>query len=161
MIMKRERDKQTIFVMKQVARAIREWQRKHQALPTSLEQLKEAKQPRVLRFSGEEFVMPLTGKEDDWILVPINALEPQNPTPNPNPSPTPNQNPQGTFVPPSKLRKDASPKDYTGPFVGIRPNLEGKSFIALNGAEDYSEWVYTVQDLETEIQMRVAAVSAP
>src|SRR5688572_10289343 len=76
MIMQRERDKQTIFQMKQAARAIATWQAKHSGWPNSLEQLKEAKQPRVLRFSGEEFPMPLTGKEEDWILVPEAALEP-------------------------------------------------------------------------------------
>lgn len=178
MVMQRERDKQTIFQMKQVARAIRVWQRKHSALPTSLDQLKEAKQPRVLRFGGEEFRMPLTGKEDDWILVPLAALEAQTPIgtpgsgpgggpgpgvgprpgPGPGPGPTPQPGQPG-LTGPSKLRKEASPKDYVGPFVGIRPNFTGKSFIALNGAEDYSEWVYTTQDLENEIQMRIAAIN--
>ena len=46
-------------------------------------------------------------------------------------------------------------------FVGVRPNASGKSFIALNGAEDYSEWVYTVDDLRWEIQQRQAALATP
>ena len=170
MIMQRERDYQTIFAMKQAARAIRSWQRKNSALPTSLDQLKEAKQPRMLRMRGDEFPMPLTGNEKDWILVPLGALEaqqpvmPQAPQNRPNPqNPANPQNPQNPqqpgLTPPSKLNKAASPKDYVGPFVGVRPNKEGKSFIALNGAEDYSEWVYTTQDLENEIQMRIAAIN--
>src|SRR5688572_7884183 len=64
MILHRERDKQTIFQMRQAARAIAIWQAKHQGLPTSLEQLKEAKKPRVIRVSGESFPMPLTGNEE-------------------------------------------------------------------------------------------------
>jgi len=161
MIMQRERDRQTIFAMKQAARAIRAWQRKNSALPTSLDQLKEAKQPRLLRMTGENFPMPLTGEEKDWILVPLGALEAQQPIPGPTPGPTPTPGTPGTptLTPPSKLRKEASPADYVGPFVGVRPNKEGKSFIGLNGAEDYSEWVYTVQDLENEIQMRIAAIN--
>lgn len=167
MIMQRERDRQTIFAMKQAARAIRLWQRKNSALPTSLDQLKEAKQPRLLRMNGEAFVMPLTGNEKDWILVPLGALEAQTPiAPGTGGGggvvqpPGPGTNPAGgQLTPPSKLRKEASPKDYIGPFVGVRPNKSGKSFLALNGAEDYSEWVYTVQDLENEIQMRVAAIN--
>ena len=157
MIMQRERDRQTIFAMKQMARAIRAWQRKNaNTLPTSLDQLKEATKPRVLRMTGKKFVMPLTGREEDWILVPLGALEAQQPVV--PPVQNPNQPPTPGLTPPSKLRKDGSPKDYIGPFVGVRPNKAGKSFIALNGAEDYSEWVYTVQDLENEIQMRAASL---
>lgn len=164
MIMQRERDYQTIFAMKQAARAIRSWQRKNSALPTSLDQLKEAKQPRMLRMRGDEFPMPLTGNEKDWILVPLGALEAQQPVmpqaPQNRQTPqNPQQPQQPGLTPPSKLNKAASPKDYVGAFVGVRPNKEGKSFIALNGAEDYSEWVYTTQDLENEIQMRIAAIN--
>jgi hypothetical protein len=57
------------------------------------------------------------------------------------------------------LNKELSPKDYVGPFVGVRPNATGRSFIALNGAEDYSEWVYTVIDLKAEIQLRQTAMA--
>lgn len=154
MIMHRERDKQTIFQMKQAARAIAIWQVKHQGYPTSLDQLKEAKQPRVLRFSGESFPMPLTGKEEDWILVPEAALETSQPMVQPNAPPnTP------PAMPPSKLREGGSPADYVGPYIGVRPNKSGKSFLALNGAEDYSQWVYTTRDLQTEVQGRLAALN--
>ncbi len=154
MLMHRERDKQTIFQMKQAARAISIWQAKHQGFPTTLDQLKEAKQPRVLRFSGDSFPMPLTGKEEDWILVPESALEPAQPIVQPNAPPnTP------PAMPPSKLREGASPAEYEGPFIGVRPNKSGKSFIALNGAEDYSQWVYTTRDLQTEVQGRLAAIN--
>jgi len=73
---------------------------------------------------------------------------------------SPQQPQQPVNAQPRKLNKDLSPKDWAGPFVGVRPNASGKSFIALNGAEDYSEWVYTVMDLRAEIQMRQAAMAA-
>ena len=153
MIMHRERDKQTIFQMKQAARAIARFQAKHNGPPNSLDQLKEAKNPRLIRASGEAgFVMPLTGKEEDWILVPEAALEPVLQA-----TPVPGQ--PAPPLPPSKLREGASPPEYEGPFIGVRPNKTGKSFIALNGAEDYSQWVYTTRDLGNEIRARVAALN--
>jgi type II secretory pathway pseudopilin PulG len=150
MVMGRERDRQTIFLMKQYARAIMTWQKKNGGVPTSLDQLADARKPRVIRGKGK-WPCPITGKEDDWILVPIGAIQQQ---PNPNPQ----QRPQ--TAEPSKLRKEASPDDYIGPFVGVRPRASGKSFISLNGAEDYSEWVYTMQDLELEINARTAMLTA-
>ena len=37
LVMRRERERQTIFLMKQYARGIENWERKHQGLPSSLE----------------------------------------------------------------------------------------------------------------------------
>jgi type II secretory pathway pseudopilin PulG len=146
MIMARERDRQTIFLMKQYARAIKTWAMKNGGMPTSLDQIIEAKEPRVIR-GGGKWICPITGKEDDWILVPFNAI--QNP-------PQPGQlQPQ-----PSKLIKEASPREYVGPFIGVRPAATGKSFLELNGASDYSEWVYTVMDLEVDIAAANAADTA-
>ena len=169
MVMKRERDRQTIFLMKQYARAIYGWQAKHnQTAPVSLEQLEEARKPRLLRGNGK-WPMPLTGKEDDWILVPPQALV-QNITPTsgqqlmgPDGRPLPQQTQPalpGQQQPAMCLNKDLSPKDYKGPFVAVRPNFTGTSFIALNGIENYEEWVYTVQDLTREIEARRAALAA-
>jgi len=157
MVMKRERDRQTIFLMKQYARGILQFRQKHNnTAPISLQQLQDARKPLMLR-GGGKWPCPLTGKEEDWILVPPTAVTageiPGQGDPNGRP-PQPPANGQ-----PSKLNKDASPKDYVGPFVGVRPNAQGKSFIALNGAEDYSEWVYTVMDLENEIRNRQAALA--
>lgn len=167
MVMKRERDRQTIFVMKQFARGILRWQTKHNnTAPVSLQQMQDARKPLMLR-NGGKWLCPLTGKEDDWILVPPTAVAPgaqvqgQRGSPiNPATNPQPPQQ-QGQGREPSKLNKALSPKDYVGPFVGVRPNASGKSFIALNGAEDYSEWVYTVDDLRWEISMRQAALAQP
>ena len=170
MIMRREREKQTIFLMKQFARGIQNWQRKHQGLPVSLEQLQKARDPRMLRGAAEKLVCPLTGREDDWIMVPPYAIEAQ-----PGGAGIPQQGgvgvgqggrqqqqpQQATPGMPSKLNPDASPKDYVGPFVAVRPNAKGPSMIAFKGAEDYSQWVYTLQDLQTEIQMQQLALSLP
>ncbi|MDP9192862.1 MAG: type II secretion system GspH family protein [Acidobacteriota bacterium] len=169
-VLKRERDRQTIFLMKQYARGILRWQAKHNnTAPVSLEQMQEARKPLMLR-NGGKWPCPLTGKEDDWILVPEQAVAATgqvippvigtNPATNPQQPQQPQQQQPGVR-PPSKLNKELSPADYVGPFVGVRPNASGKSFIALNGAEDYSEWVYTVHDLRTEIQARQAALATP
>src|SRR5688572_28268334 len=76
LVMGRERDRQTIFLMKQFARGIRAWTMKNAGPPTSLDQMLEARRPRVLRGPGM-VPCPLTGKEDDWILVPPGAIEGQ------------------------------------------------------------------------------------
>lgn len=188
LVMRRERERQTIFLMKQYARAIMEWQRKHNAAPVSLDQLKEARDPRMLR-GGGEWINPLTGSAEDWILVPPAAVQGGGNVPvppgavganpatsggNPNTAPQspravvdertgqPIANPAGAGVPgqPSRLNPDASPADYVGPFVAVRPNAKGESLLDLNGATDYGEWVYTVDDLRREIMTRHAALSA-
>ncbi len=65
---------QTIFLMKQFARGILRWQTKHNnTAPVSLDQMREARKPLMLRKQGK-WPCPLTGKEDDWILVPQQAI---------------------------------------------------------------------------------------
>ena len=176
MVMARERDKQTIFVMKQYARAIRNFQLKHGGAPVSLQQLKDARSPRMMRNDGE-WIDPLTG-EVDWIPVPASALQgrpgapgapgppgapptPAKPIPvqsvRPGPQPQiPGQPPPGQVAQPAP----GQPGGTIGPLVGVRPNKTGKSFLTLNGAENYEEWIYTVQDLEAEITGRRAALAA-
>ncbi|HVT45709.1 MAG TPA: type II secretion system protein [Thermoanaerobaculia bacterium] len=131
-IMRRERDLQTIWVMKQYTRAIYEFQRKRGALPVSLQQLEEQNQPRVLR---QLYPNPLTG-EVDWVLVP------------PATTPAP-----GAPRPPGQAQPPPPPgaASQVGPFVGVRPGISGKSFVPLNGAESYEEWAYTLDDLMKEI----------
>jgi type II secretory pathway pseudopilin PulG len=176
MVLKRERDRQTIFLMKQYARGILNWRMKHNnTLPVSLEQLQEARSPRLLRGAGK-WPCPITGKEDDWILVPPGAVQGGNTPPgfippggeilgvnqatnqptNPGTGGTTGGGSGG-----SRLNAAASPADYVGPFVGVRPNAKGKSFVALNGAENYEEWVYTADDLYNEIQMKMQAMAIP
>ena len=167
LVMRRERERQTIFLMKQFARGIENWERKHQGLPVSLEQLQEARQPRMLRGDGK-WAMPLTGREEDWIMVPPNAIEAQAGGAALPPGgqrgvgvgqPPPGQ--PGQLQPPSKLNPELSPKDYVGPFVAVRPNAKGEALLEFNSATDYSQWVYTVQDLKNERMMQQMALSAP
>ncbi|HEY0371061.1 MAG TPA: type II secretion system protein [Thermoanaerobaculia bacterium] len=171
LVMRRERERQTIFLMKQYARGIENWERKHQGLPVSLEQLQEARQPRMLRGDGK-WAMPLTGKDEDWIMVPPNAIEAAGGVPpvigggaNGNigsrvgvgaPAAQP-----GQPAAPSKLNPEASPKDYVGPFVAVRPNAKGAAMLEFNGAQDYNQWVYTLQDLKNERMMQQMALSTP
>ena len=172
MVMARERDKQTIFVMKQYARAIRNFQLKHGTAPVSLQQLKDARSPRMLRGDGE-WIDPLTG-EVDWIPVPASAQRAGTTTPPgvapPPPPPGSGRNPQ-TYQPPQQQQPQqpqaqtpaggtgGQPGGLVGPIIGVRPNKTGKSFLTLNGAETYEEWMYTTQDLEAEITGRRAALA--
>jgi type II secretory pathway pseudopilin PulG len=178
-VIKRDRDRQTLFVMKQYARAIRTFQEKHGGTtPVSLDQLKEARSPRVMRGVTGELPDPLTGKVD-WILVPPSALQGApvagssanggsgNPSePNWNPSPN---NPayanggNGTATAPAATPggPNTSPKDYVGPFVGVRPNLEGPSYLVVKGSDKYEDWLYTTEDLKNEINAAILGIQQP
>jgi type II secretory pathway pseudopilin PulG len=184
LVMRRERERQTIFLMKQYARSIMEFQKKHQAPPTSLKQLQDARNPRMIR-GGGDWPCPLTGKEGDWILVPQTAILPPGvpgmpqggsglppagapagtaPTPATGTAPVPGAgapvDPNQPLVGGSRLNPAASPPDYEGPFIAVRPRASGPSLIVFNEAEDYSEWVYTAGDLTSEIQARMTALTA-
>lgn len=139
-ILKRDREIQTVWVMKQYARAIYEFQRKRNALPVSLDQLKEQNTPRVLRALYPD---PLTG-EMDWILVPPGT--PGTGTPAPGMPAQTTTTPQPGSAPPP-----GSPGDYRGPFIGVRPPVTGQSYVSLNGADQYENWVYTLNELQQEI----------
>ena len=169
-IMQRERDKQTIFIMKQYARAIKTWKDKNGgALPTSLDQLKQARLPRVLR-GGGEWLDPLTGK-NDWIPVgPQANAQGGNPTGQPQSvwitgGGQQQGRPQGAGQPgqqqpgqQGRVGAGNQPGQVVGPIAGVRPAKTGKSFLALNGAENYEDWSYTVLDLENEIKARQEAL---
>ena len=177
-VRRRDNDRQTIFAMRQYARAIMEWQRRHGGLPTSIQQLQEARSPRYIRGPKSEILDPLTGKMD-WVLVPPNAV---------NPATQNNANGAASNVPTSVWnRPDAqgqttattgnpqqiggggvgaglggttgSPNDYVGPFVGVRPPVRGQSFVTFNGAENYEQWQFTVQDLMNEINAKNNAMT--
>ena len=168
--MKRDREKQTIFVMKQYARAITSWQLAHGGLPVSLDQLKEARSPRLVRGVKAEWVDPMTGKVD-WILVPPQIAAQGTPTTTTTGSnqwagsgysmrgasgasgATGTTATDTTGTSPTG-QKAASPKDYKGPFVGVRPNITGESYLVLNGADQYENWLYTINDLKAEIEAR-------
>jgi type II secretory pathway pseudopilin PulG len=145
----RERDQQTLFAMKQYAQAIYNFQfaknNPAHAYPTSLDQLKQARNPRVIRGTKGEFVDPLTG-EVDWIPVPPSAGAPQ---------------PGGNPVPPttSALPQPGQPGGYVGPIAGVRPNKTGASYLIVNGAESYEQWRYTAIDLQNEMNQRRAALT--
>lgn len=153
MVMARDRDRQTIFAMKQVARAIYEFRRKNNnVLPTSLDQLEKARLPRFFRGKGLP-VDPVTGKAD-WLILPPGAVNPQNIPGNQNFSGGGNRQAD------VNNNKGIPAKDWVGgPFVGIRPNRTGKSFLALNGAETYEQWTYTIIELDAEINARKASLA--
>jgi len=145
-VMQRERDIQTIWVMKQYARAIAEFQRRHGALPVSLEQLVEQQDPRVLR---QPYPNPLSGKMD-WILVPPGTPTGTRQDLDPNSrlgAPATGRPTQPQPQPGAGGR----PGSMVGPFIGVRPPNTGTSYVALNGVDRYEEWVWTVNEYQKEL----------
>ncbi|HEX7150721.1 MAG TPA: hypothetical protein VF618_04465 [Thermoanaerobaculia bacterium] len=159
MVMARERDRQTIFVMRQYARAVYAFQEKHKTFPVGLNQIKEARQPRLIRGDGE-LENPLTG-EMDWVLIPPGQQQGQQPQP--QPGRTQGGSPFGNTPQPRPLQPGqpgaGNAANATGPFVGVRPGKTGQSFITLNGADTYEQWSFTVDDLRNEIIMKNNALA--
>lgn len=150
-VRKRERDRQLMFVMEQYARGIQEFQRRTGGLPTSLDQLGEFNNPRVLR---QLYPNPLSG-EVDWILVPPGTQggpgAPGQANPNQQQPGQPQQpgSPQ-TGQPQQPGQQGGRGGDYLGPFIGVRPPQSGDSILEFRGAKTYEEWQFTIQDLEQE-----------
>lgn len=186
-IMKRERERETIYAMQQYAKAITEFRLKNNTYPTSPQQLKDARLPRMIRGLKGEFVDPLTG-EVDWLVIPQsagNALPQHNiVNPNGNGSPPPTLPPTtpptngttdtsstGTTSTGTTSTSDTNPnappalpgipiKDYAGgPFIGVRPPTHGKALISLLGADTYETWIYTTLDYEQEKALRITGAS--
>jgi type II secretory pathway pseudopilin PulG len=179
-IMQRERELQTMFVMKQYARAIHEFSRKNNnSFPVSMDQIQKAKLPRYLRAKDGEYIDPLTG-EVDWLIIPASAAGVTGaPLPGtsgsaPSTTTTPSTSTTSTSgigtVPTSTSNNQPGQgqttvpgipmKEYAGgPFIGVRPPLTGKSFLEFNGAQNYEQWSYTVNDLRNEMNARLVAAA--
>lgn len=176
-VMQRERELQTIFIMKQYARAIYEFGRKNGgAMPASMDQLTKAKLPRFLRGKNPEVADPLTG-EVDWMIIPASAAGATGPTipgtsgsapSTTTPSTTATTNTTNTIgTDTTATANNGQPavqgvpmKDYAGgPFIGIRPGKTGKSFLTFNNADTYDSWSYTVNDYRNEMNVRLAAAA--
>lgn len=155
-VMRRERDRQTIFAMKQYARAILAFQDKNKAFPTSLQQLKDARNPRFMRGNGE-IPDPLTG-EVDWVLLPVGTpMATGQAPPGVQAAPQPVVNPQQQASPTNTPVTPGS-QTMAGGFVGVRPGKTGEAFVEFNGKKNYEEWTYTVEDLKQEIEARKNAM---
>lgn len=139
-VLRRERDHQTIWTMKQYARAIAEFQKQRKALPVSLDQLKEQNTPRVLR---KLYANPLSG-EVDWILI---APGTEQGTPPPGGQPPPGSTTPAPVTPPGV----DSTKGGAGPFIGVRPPQKGDSFVTFNERTTYETWTYTITDLQRDL----------
>lgn len=177
-VMKRERERETLYAMQQYAKAISEFQASHQTFPTSFQQLKDARRPRFVRGINAEIPDPLTG-EFDWLVIPQSAqpLIPQHkyaggaignappgqqpPAPPPPPTQTTNTSTSSTDTS-STSSTSGTPelpgipiKDYAGgPFIGVRPPIKGKSLMTLFDEDTYEKWVYTVVDYQNERTLR-------
>ena len=175
-IMKRERERETIYAMQQYAKAITEFRLKNNTFLTSPQQLKDARMPRMIRGVKGEYVDPLTG-EVDWLVIPqsagnalpqhniVNANGPGPTLTNTTSSSTDTSSSSTTST--SGTNPNAPPalpgipiKDYAGgPFIGVRPPTHGKSLISLFGANTYETWIYTTVDYEQEKGLRITGAS--
>lgn len=163
----RDRDQQTLFAMKQYARAIQAFQDKNKAQPVSLDQLKQARNPRFLRGKGE-MIDPLTGKVD-WIPIPMTnqvAQQGQQPPGTNVGGIIPNQRnqivPVMAPVTPQPQQQQTNtagqPGGFVGPIMGVRPNKTGASYLKVNGSDKYEQWSYTTAELQAEIAQRRNAI---
>jgi type II secretory pathway pseudopilin PulG len=156
-VMKRERELHTIWVMKQYARAIQEFQKKRGTFPVSLEQLTEQKNPRIIR---QLYPNPLTG-ELDWALVPFGT-----PTPATNPAagavaPGAPTLPQQPTTPQPTTPATGAGGQQVGPFIGVRLAMRGESIVPLNGQTKYEEWVYTINELQRDLAAAAGGAMQP
>ena len=153
-IMRRERERQTIFVMKQYARAIYDYQIQKHATPSSMDQLTQARLPRLLRGPKGGFVDPLTNQMD-WLIITAAAAQAGSTVPTGVP---PSTTSTSTTNPPVTAPPAIPAKDYAGgPFVGVRPPMTGDSLMTFNGATRYEQWSYTSIDFERDLRLRTAA----
>jgi type II secretory pathway pseudopilin PulG len=175
-VLKRERERQTIYAMQQYAKAIVEFREKNKTYPTSPQQLKDARSPRMIRGVKGEYTDPLTG-EIDWLVIPqaaaasLPAHSTTNGTNGPRgvvpPPPPPPPFGSSTDTSSTSTNPNAPPglpgipiKDYAGgPFVGVRPAAHGKSLMTLFGADTYESWVYTTIDYDQEKGLRMQAAN--
>jgi len=97
-VLKRERERQTIYVMQQYAKAITEFRTKNNTFPTSPQQLKDARMPRMIRGVKGEYIDPMTG-EVDWLVIP-QAAAASLPAHNLNPGAGGVNGPAGVLPPP-------------------------------------------------------------
>ncbi len=163
-VMKRERELQTIFVMKQYAQAIADYERLKGGLPSKLEQLEKANMPRVLRST---YVNPLSG-ELDWIMVPQGTATPAMTQQVPGGQggglpggvlpPSGSQQPGQTGTQGRDAPPPVNPREFNLPFIGVRPPQTGPSMLELYGQSTYETWMYTLNELKAE---RAAAGGTP
>jgi type II secretory pathway pseudopilin PulG len=166
----RDRDLQTLFAMKQYARAIQAFQDKNKAQPVSLDQLKQARNPRFIRGTTGEFIDPLTSKVD-WVPIPMTnqtAQQAQQPGGAPVAGIIPNQRNQvvpvmppvtsPTPLPDQTGTAAGQPGNFAGPIMGVRPNKTGKSYLMVNSSDTYEQWSYTTVDLQNEIAQHRNAI---
>jgi len=157
-ILQRDRDNQTVFIMRQYAKAISAFQDKNKTWPVSMDQLKDARAPRFLRGPKDGYIDPLTG-QIDWLIIPASAVGATG-----QPLPIPSTNPAQTSTTRTAAPSSAAPgvplKDYAGgPFIGVRPSKSGKSFLEFRTQQTYEMWMYTAFDYRADRDARLAAAA--
>ena len=150
-IERRDREQELMFIQKQYALALVEYQAQQGALPNSLEQLDEMS-GQGKRFIRRMWLDPMTqdveGEDEEglerWCLIQQGPnQELLNSCP---------QEGEDEF----RLGEESviRPAQGTGmPIIGVSSRSDEASYMVWNDRARYNEWVYTVQDLETDANL--------
>jgi type II secretory pathway pseudopilin PulG len=147
---RREREAELMFVQKQYAMALLEYQTDRGGPPTDLEMLDE-RGSRNQRFIRRMWEDPMTrdgegaGEEeglDRWCLIQAG--------PNNTPiSSCPREDPNTFEL--SPFEQPIVPTASEGmPIIGVASRSRERAYRLWNDRETYAEWVYTIQDLQNE-----------
>ena len=156
-VLQREREQQTIFAMRQYARAVYAFYDKNKAYPVKMQQILDARNPRLIRGPKDGIPDPLTGQMD-WLIIPFSQTGPpiRGGGGGGGGGAGPVVGVGGGNQPATPQTAPGLPmKDYAGgPFIGVRPPKTGKSLLSLNGADSYEQWTFTYNEIKTEIDAR-------
>lgn len=156
-VIQREKEEELIFRGLQYAEAIRVFQARFGRLPNRLEELVEV-EPRSIRRLWED---PMTG-EARWALIFAGA---GTPIPGQPGETQPGQPPQGQDLGGGGFPDDGGeppvvtndPDELVqGPISGVRSLARGEAMLEFQGKQRYSEWQFTVDVLQQQINFRAA-----
>jgi type II secretory pathway pseudopilin PulG len=149
-VIQREKEEELIFRGLQYAEAIRVFQARFGRLPNRLEELVEV-EPRSIRRLWED---PMTG-EARWALIFQGAGAPIPGQPG---EPQAGQPQQGQDLAGGGFPEDEPPvatndpdQLVQGPISGVRSLAQGESMLEFQGKQRYSEWLFTVDVLQQQL----------
>lgn len=152
-IQQREKEAQLIFIQKQYAMALLEYQNERGGPPTELKMLEE-RGSRNQRFIRRLWLDPMTRDEDGeeegldrWCILQAG---PNNVPVSSCPQPDEEGEDPGRF----RIGPDVQPLAPTAgaglPIIGVASRSREKSYRLWNDRDVYGDWIYTIQDIQKE-----------